>query len=373
MTRPPSIIDVVLGTRWARDPLRRRVTIAVVLILLAVLCVWPRHYLAQTELLPNEAGSTLSSVLGSASGTAGGVLAFGTLIGNHASPIESDLTIARSQSVLTDVVARLRREGRISGDPERAEVQLRHKSDMEALRGGILKVSVVDKDPAFALAAVRNYVASLSERIAAITRVQAARKRAVTVSRLNAASVDLVQAQQALDRFRAANHLAAPEIQLGSAVSLVTGLQARLDAAEAQLRALQRFATPDNFQVQALTAEIAGLRDQLANAQANGTDAQGPSVGGMTPVLTQYRNLYRNQLFAEAEYEIYRRYLGTVSVEDLAADINMDIVEPPYVDPERQLNTPAVGALILALMLAALAEFYIAQTPAPRRPASASA
>ena len=82
----------------------------------------------------------------------------------------------------------------------------------------------------------------------------------------------------------------------------------------------------------------------------------------MTPVLTEYANLFRNERFAEAEYEIYRRYLGTVSVEDLAADINMDIVEPPYVDPERQFNTPAVGALVLVILLGILAEFYIAQS-----------
>jgi tyrosine-protein kinase Etk/Wzc len=367
MTPPPSIMELVLGSRWARDPWKRRGALAAATLVFAVLSVWPRHYVARTEMLPNDAGNTLSSVLGSAGGTAGGVLAFGNLIGNHASPIESDLTISRSQVVVADVVRRLHAEGLLSGDLERAKAKLHHKATMEAMRGGILRVEVTDHDPVLAKAAVTDYVSSITERVAAITRVQAARKRQVTVSRLNAATTELAQAQEALDRFRAAHKLAAPEVQLGAAVSLVTGLQARLDADEAQLQALQRFATPSNFQVQALQSEVAALRDQIAGAQANANSGEGPSVGGMTPVITEYANLFRNERFAEAEYEIYKRYLGTVSVEDLAADINMDIVEPPYVDPDRQFNTPAVGALVLVILLGLLAEFYIAQSR-DRRP-----
>ncbi len=371
MTRPPSIMEFVLGSRWARDPWKRRGSLAIAMIVLAVLCVWPRHYVARTEMLPNDAGSTLSSVLGSAGGTAGGVLAFGSLLGNHASPIESDLTISRSQVVVADVVRRLHAEGLLSGDLERAQAKLHHKATMEAMRGGILRVEITDHDPVFAKAAVTDYVAAITARVAAITREQAARKKEVTVSRLNAATIELAQAQRALDQFRATHKLAAPEIQLGAAVSLVTGLQAKLDADEAQLQALQRFATPGNFEVQALQAEVSALRNQIAGAQAGGGTSQGPNLGSMTPIITAYANLFRNERFAEAEYEIYKRYLGIVSVEDLAADINMDLVEPPYIDPDLQLNAPAVGALVLLILLGVLAEFYIAQAP-ERRPSRAA-
>jgi tyrosine-protein kinase Etk/Wzc len=368
MTRPPSIMEFIFGSRLARDPWKRRGALAAAVLVFALLSVWPRHYVAITEMLPNDAGNTLSSVLGSAgSGTAGGVLAFGNLIGNHASPIESDLTIARSQVVVAEVVRRLHLEGRLSGDLERAQAKLHHKAEMEALRGGILRVKVVDHNAAFAKAAVTDYVTAITARVAAITREQAARKKEVTVNRLNVATIQLAQAQQALDRFRAMNKLAAPEVQLGAAVSLVTGLQAKLDADEAQLQALQRFATPGNFQIQALQAEVAALRGQIAGAQASASNGQGPSVGGMTPIITKYENLYRDERFAEAEYEIYKRYLGTVSVEDLAADINMDIVEPPYIVPDRQFNAPAVGALVLVILLGMIAEFYVAQARDPRR------
>ena len=368
MTRPPSIMEFVLGSRWARDPWKRRGTIAVAMLVLAVLCIWPRHYEARAELLPDDAGSVLSSLLGSASGGTGGLLSLGSLLGNKQS-IESDLTIARSQVVLDDVVRRLHHEGRVSGDLDRAATKLRHKVDMEAVRGSILSVTVVDHDAVFAKAVVTDFVAAIRARVAAITLEQAGQKRAVAVNRLGDASIQLARAQAALDRFRAQNKLAAPEVQLGAAVSLVTELQARLDAEEAQLQALQRFATNNNFQIQAAQAQVAALRSQIASAQASANTSPGPSVGALTPKITEYENLYRNERFAQAEYEIYQRYLGTVTVEELAAGINMDLVEPPFVDPDRKYNTPAVAAFFLVILLGVLAEFYLAH-PVGRRTAA---
>ncbi len=368
MTRPPSIMDFVLGSRWARDPLKRRGTMAAAIVVLAVLCVWPRHYLAQAQLLPDDAGSVLSSLLGSASGGTGGLLSLGNLIGNHPT-VESDLTIARSQVVVADVVRRLRQEGRVSGDLEREEIKLRHKTSLEAVRGSILKITFTDHDPAFAKAVVTDYVAATRARVAAISLEQAGQKKIVAQNRLEAATVDLAQSQAAIDRFRAENKLAQPEVQLGAAVALVTSLQAKLDAEQAQLSALQTFATGNNFQIQAEQAQVAALKAQINKAQAAENAGPGPSVGGLTPKITEYENLYRNERFAQAEFEIYQRYMGTVAVEELAAGINMDLIEPPFVDADRQYNTSAVGALFLVIMLSILAEFYIAQTYDPRRQA----
>jgi hypothetical protein len=366
MTRQPSVMEFLLGSRWARDPWKRRGTIVAAMIVLAVLSLWPRHYEARAELLPNDAGSVLSSLLGSASGGTGGLLSLGGLLGTKQS-IESDLTIARSQIVLDDVVRRLHQEGRVSGDLDGAATKLRHKADMEAVRGSILRITVVDHNPAFAKAVVTDFVAAIRARVAGITIEQAAQKKAVAANRLGDASIELSRAQAALDGFRATNKLAAPEVQLGAAVSLVTALQARLEAEEAQLQAQQQFATADNFQIRAAQAQVAALRAQIASAQASANASPGPSVGGLTPKITEYENLYRNERFAQAEYEIYQRYLGTVTVEELAAGINMDLVEPPFVDPDRKYNTSAVGALVLLILLSILSEFYIAQTSDRRR------
>ena len=60
MTPQPSVMEFVFGSRWVRDPWKRRGALAAAMLVLAVLSVWPRHYVARTEMLPNDVGNTLS-------------------------------------------------------------------------------------------------------------------------------------------------------------------------------------------------------------------------------------------------------------------------------------------------------------------------
>ena len=365
MTPPRTILGTVMGWRWVRDPWRRRSVLLVGALVLAFLSIWPRPYVAKAELIPDESGGGLPSIL---SGGGGALASLGALIGARQS-IESDLTIARSEAVADDAANRLRQAGLLrgvakdGGGLDRATAALRHIVDIEALSGSILQVSVTDHDPVFAKAAVSDYLLAIRARMAAISVEQSNQKKVVAADRMAEASLGLARAQGALDRFRVENRLAAPEIELGAAISLVTGLQARLQAEEANLAALNAFVTNDNIQTKASRAQIEALRSQLAEAQANANLSSGPSVGGMTPKISIYENLFRDEKYAEAEYEIYKRYLDTVTVELLSSAITMNVVEAPYVDPDRQFNARPVAALTLLFLLGVLAEFYLANPP----------
>ena len=359
-------MGAVLDSPWVQNPFRRRGAVVIAAIVLAVLCVWPRPYLARAQLLPNDSGGSLASLLGSAGG-GGGALALGALLGGHQS-IESDITIARSQAVLVDVVRRLRLEGHFRDrDIAGAERAVRAAVDIESIRGGILQITVVNHDQWVAKALVTDYVLALRERLGALNLEQAAQRKTVATNRMSEAATNLANAQAALDRFRATNRLAAPEVQLGAAISLMTDLQTRLHAKQVELQTLQQFATADNIQVQSARAEAAALQGQIAAAQTRANNSAGPSLGGMTPQISEYGNLYRNERYAEVEFDVYKRYLDTVTVDELSALINMDVIEPPFVSPDRQYNAHAVGALILLLLLGVLAEFYIARPPPGRR------
>jgi hypothetical protein len=41
----------------------------------------------------------------------------------------------------------------------------------------------------------------------------------------------------------------------------------------------------------------------------------------------------------------------------------MDIIEPPYIDPDRKFNPHGLGALFLVIFVGVLAEFYIVRPP----------
>jgi uncharacterized protein involved in exopolysaccharide biosynthesis len=363
MTPPRTILGTVIGWRWVRDPWRRRSLLLIGLIVLAFLSVWPRVYVAKAALMPEDNSGGLASILSGAGGT---LASLGSLIGGRQS-IEADLTIARSLAVAQDAAGRLKRDGYLggahSGDIGQAAAVLRHRVVAEAIRGSILQLSVTDRDPAFAKAAVSDFADALRSRLQALDVTQTGQKKAIAANRMAEATLNLARAQSALDRFRLANRLAEPQIELGAAISLVTGLQARLQAEESQLATLEKFATDDNIQVQASRSQIEALKNQITKAQADANLSSGPSVGLMSPKISEYENLYRDEKYAEAEYDVYKRYLDTVTVEQLSSTITMNMEEPPYIDPDRQFNPHAVAALILLILAGVLAEFYLAQPP----------
>lgn len=353
-----------MGLPWVRDPLRRRATLAVLAVIAAIFSVWPREYLAKADLIPDDSGGGLSSLLSSAGG--GGLLSLGALLGNHQS-IEADLTIARSEIVIDDLLKALPEAQRARlGKGPMAAVRLRKQTDLESIRGSILEITVKDRDPALAKALTQGFVTAIRGRLTTLNLEQAAEKKAVAQNRLAQATSDVARTQAALNSFRAANHLAAPEIQLGSAVAVQAALQGRLEAEEVQLQTLRKFATGNNVEVQAEQAQIAGLRGRIQQAQTAGGGGA-PTLGSLTPVISDYENLYIAEKYAEAAFEIYKRYLDTVTVEELSATTNLDVIQPPYVDPARQYNVGAVGMLILIVLSAVAAEFYIARPP-PGRP-----
>ncbi len=90
----------------------------------------------------------------------------------------------------------------------------------------------------------------------------------------------------------------------------------------------------------------------------------GPTLAAMAQQSAQYLNLFRDEKFAEALYSVYTRFLEQVTVDELSANANMDVIEPPYVDPALQYNVPpASGLLALVLIFALAAEFYVARPP----------
>ena len=368
MRPPPTILGAVLDGAWFRHPWKRRLTLLALALICAVLCIWPRHYLAKAALAPQDSGVGLNSILGA--GAAGGLVSLGALVGSHQT-IETDLTVARSNAVLKGVVAKLHVVGRSGyGDEYHAEIKLHHKVNIEALRGSVLEIMVTDSQPDFARAIVSAYASAIKDRLAAITLQQAALKRSVTSSRLAATGEQLAQAQTALAEFRLRHRLAAPEIELGAAVSNLANLQARLQARQTELQVVQQFTTGDNVQLAAIRAEIASLQSQIANTQSPGAGGPtGLNLGGMGQVMTQYNNLYREAKGDEILYEIYKRYLESVTVDELSAYASLDTIEPPYVDPERQYNIIAVGLLILIVVFAFGAEFYVISPPVGRRSA----
>lgn len=346
------------------DPRRRRIGYAVVVLLLAVLCFFPRPYVSRAQVVPQDSSS---SGLGAMLGTFGGgqLQSFAALLGGSHDSIDMYLAVSRSTEVTDAVIRQLKLVGPNGyASLTATEVALSHKVDVHSLTGGIIEVTVRGHDPQAALALSQAYVRAISDRLVALGQGRVELKRKVVTGRFKDASDRVAKTEAALNAFQRKNGLAAPEQQLGAQLALRTGLQAQLQAKQVELQTLGRFQSAQNPQLQAVQSEVASLQSQIAQSASPGSSGAGPNVAGLSALSSEYLNLYRDYRFAQALYEVYAQASEQVAVDQLAADTASDVqvIEAPHLDPDRKLNVPAVALLILVALAALFTEIYAPAT-----------
>ena len=338
----------------------RRMFYIVVGILLALLCLFPQPYVARTKVLPQDPGSL---GLGLGNSFNGGLQGFAALLGGAKQPIDMYLAIARSTEVTDAVIDSMSLE-KVYGSRRDARLALARKIDIHSLTGGMLEVEARMHDPEQATLLTAAYGAAISKRIVQLGRERTARKRGIVQQRFSEASDRVAKAETALTVFRRQNNLAAPEVQLGTEISLRAGLQANLQAKRIELQTLSGFLGPENPRLTAVQSEISALQQQIASAARPEQDSAGPNVAGLSEVSGEYLNLYRDYRFAQALYEVYARSNEEVTVEALAGETASDVqvVEAARLDADRKVNISALAALALLLLAAFFSEIYAPAT-----------
>lgn len=344
-----------------QDRRQRWIAYGVLALILAVLCVFPRPYVARAKIVPGDAGAnSLVSVVGALGGAQAQSLA--SLFGDRGA-IEVALQLARSEAVATDVIRSLKLVGpdRRYDSEKDARLDLAKIVDVHTLLGGMLEIEAKSYDPEFSLALTKAYVDATSARLSTYGRAQVARKRRIVEERRGLAQARLAAAEAKLDVYRRQNQLADPQAQLGSQLALRTSIEAQVQAKQVELSALRQTAGPENPRLVVAERQLALLQAQLARtAVPNAGAAGGPSVGELTAVSLRYANLYRNYLFTQAIYDVYARSAEEVAVQEMVSQdrLQVSVVDPAHVDTKRSFNYTAVALLALVVLLAFFVEIY---------------
>ncbi len=342
----------------SRDTRLRRRAYAVAVIILAILCVLPRPYVARAKILPGDASASgLVGVFGALGGQAQNLA---SLFGDRGAT-EVSLSIARSQAVTDDVIRRLNLVGKDAryASLREAQIALGKRVDVHSLTGGMIEVETQSPDSDWALGVTKAFVSTISERIGTYGRAQTARKRRIVDQSMAKALDRLTQAEAALNTFRTQNRLPDPQAQLGSGLALRTSLEGQLLAKLVELQTLRRTAGPDNPALGAVETQVATLRRQLDQTAEISNGSSGPSIAGLTSISIEYVNLFRNYTFAQTIYDVYSRSAEEVAVQELIAENATDVavVDEPHVDPQRYYNVWAAALLGLTALLAFFTEF----------------
>jgi hypothetical protein len=359
MSRPASLLDFVTRSRWFQRDGLRRLTFAVAIIVLAVLSVFPRPYAAVVQLAPQESNTAgLSAILSQLGGN------YAALMG-RSQPVEVDLAIARSFDVKRSIVRDLgERSPEGSADLASAIRDLEDRTKVQAMRGNLMEIVVRGHNADEALNISRVYAATLQKRLAALSRESTTRKRGILNQRFTEAQNRLTAAEAAVSQFRRENQLVEPESQLSSAVDRLSTLQGQLQAKQVQLQTTLQFNTPEHPTARALQAELRALQEQVNIADQQVRANGGLTASGIAPKALQYERLNRELKFSQALFDSYTRYLEGAAIEDLTAEYNVQLIEPPHISSDRQFNMLPLAALVLVLLLALTSEF-IAMRPPP--------
>ena len=115
-----------------------------------------------------------------------------------------------------------------------------------------------------------------------------------------------------------------------------------------------------------MKAEIAALQQQLGQAKA-ASPSQDVSVGRAVAQSSKLYKLERDLSVQRSLYGSYLNFLEGTAVENMTSTANVRILEPPFIDTDRQFWWPAIAAGIAVLLLWGAIEFYRIRPPVGAR------
>lgn len=363
MTPRKSLVGTLARGRIIGNDRVRRTGLAVALAVSAVFTVYPQNYRAAVSLTPSD-----PSTLG-LSGTLSQLGAGANIFGNQTA-IEVSLKVARSVYVRQLVAKRVKLGERLRLNETQGLRWLEKNVDVRIMRGGIIEIELVRRDGDFAREVVATYADAVREQLGVISREQTAYKRRILEQLVDQAAQRLDRAQAEFDTFRLNTRYGDPQSAVQEVAKKVPALDAQIEAKQSELNALRRFATDQNILVQRARVELDELLRRRALA-AEPQPQQRGSVGQVVQESTKGLRLRRELDVAQSLYDNYKRFLQGTSVEDLTSTANIRILEPAYVDPDRQYNFPALAIGLLLLLLGLAVEFYKLRPP-PAEPRKAA-
>ncbi len=314
----------------------------------------PPSYVAQAVILPPQ--QQQSSIAAFASGAMGGLMAGGmsSPLGLR-NPDDLYIGILKSRTLSDDIIAEF--------DLQRVYKRKLMSSARNALSSRVtfvgskesfITIVVKDQEPARAAAIANGFVKALYKENSRLAITGVAQKRLFFEQQLMAEKDALARAELDLKATQQATGLFVPSGQAEVLIRSGAQLRAEIASHEVQLKAMAGYATEENPQLQTLKAEISALREQLVQAEANGSYGSKLEIsGGRLPQATlEYVRKVREVKYHETLYELIAKQYEATRIDEAKEAPLIQVVDRA-VAPDRP-SGPARRLLLLGVLGAGL-------------------
>ncbi len=343
--------------------LRRRMVLAIVAcgVIASVLYAFslPNIYTSTTTLMPPDAASPYSNILGvlspgsSASDVAAEELGLET-------PGDLFISILESRNVQDGVINRLDLTHYYkSRSMETARASLAGNTKITTdQKSGVITISVTAGNPELAAKLAQGYVDELDRVVTENTTSTARRERIFLEGRVKDVKQQLDDSARQLSQFSAKSGAIDISSQTRSMIEEGLRLQTELIDGRSQLAALRQTYSEDNSKVRALEAHNTELQQELNklggaaqgfSADPNASQSPYPTAEELPTLGLTYYDLERKMRVDEALWEALTRQYEAAKVEEAAEIPTVHVLDVANI-PERKSGPSRRGIVELGAM-----------------------
>lgn len=341
--------------RWKRLVFLGAFAFAV--IALVICFVLTPNYEGDLDIMPPQqnSASIASQFLGQMGGAAAGLLPAAGLTTTG----DLYVGILQSDAILDAIIDRFDlikfydTDTRVDARKLLAESLMQASSDPKS---GIVSLTMLDPSPQKAADMANAFAQELQKLLENISDTDT-KKRRLFLEKEMKRSLDLLsQAEDELKTFEEKTGVLKVDDQASAVLSQIIALRAQIAAQEVQVRVMQTYATPNNYDLKKVIEQLSGLKGELRKLQEKQENAV-PNVIIPTDQIpdlgTEYIRKIRDFKFNEMLYELLVKQYEAARLEEARESAAVDVISPAT--PADKRAVPRI--LLIVLLLGALSFF----------------
>ena len=330
------------------------VTAAVAIISAIVAILLPNEYTARASMLPpvsqqQAPPAAALAALGALSGLTGSI--------TPKTPEELYVSLLKSDSVYRALDDRfsLRKRWDIESYEQLRKTFPRYVRISSEKKSGVITVEVDDTDAQFAAQLANEHSSEITKLLARLAVSEAQQRRVFFQQQLNETKEHLIKAEQDLRAVQEKSGVIVLDKQAEALIGGAAIVRAQIAEREVQLKVLRTIATPQNPDVQRMSAELSALRAELARMESNSGSAGSAvdmPVGKLPEAGIAYVRARRELKIQETLLESMIRQYEIAKLDEAKEGPALQVVDTAL-PPDRK-SKPHRAVIVLLSTLGAL-------------------